>query len=68
MLKRRTGHGERGVVAVIVALTLVVLMTVAALAVDLGRAIYVRNSLQIAVDGAMKAAAAAESAKEAAAT
>ena len=59
MLKRRTGHGERGVVAVIVALTLVVLMTVAALAVDLGRAIYVRNSLQIAVDGAMKAAAAA---------
>ncbi len=59
MVRRRTGRGERGVVAVIVAITLVVLMTVAALAVDLGRAIYARNSLQIAVDGAMKAAAAA---------
>lgn len=59
MLKSGGRSGERGAVAVIVAACLVMLVSVTAIAVDVGRLLYVRNNLQIALDSAMKAAGAA---------
>lgn len=55
---RVTRSSEQGSVAVMVALSLLVLLAFAAVAIDIGRAVYARNALQIAIDGAMKSAAA----------
>ena len=55
----RGRNGERGAVAIVVAVCLVMLVTVAAVAIDVGRVLYVRSNLQLALDGAMKAAGAA---------
>ena len=59
MRKARGRDGERGAVAVVVAVCLVMLVTVAAVAIDVGRVLYVRSNLQLGLDGAMKAAGAA---------
>ena len=59
MRKSQRRHGERGAVAVVVALCLVMLVAVAGVAIDVGRVLYVRGNLQLALDGAMKAAGAA---------
>ena len=50
--------GERGSVAIMVALTLGVLLMIAGAAIDVIRIIYVKDQLQAAMDGAMTTAAA----------
>lgn len=51
--RRRTGRGERGAVAVIVALAMVPLLGMVGLALDLGRAYVVRANLSRAMDAAV---------------
>lgn len=52
------GRNERGNVAIMVALLMSVLVMLAGVAIDVGRAVYARSQLQMEIDGAVKAAAA----------
>lgn len=59
MARVRHGRdGEKGVVAVVVALVMVALVAIAGAVIDIGRAVYVRQSMQAAVDAAVLAGSA----------